>query len=88
MLDSFGIKLEEAIYLIKEMIQTITAQYEPLCEKINLKKDLLKNTIINESVFYPLNGMGTNLKDKYGFGQALNCQNTKTYNNKKSKYKP
>lgn len=87
-LDSFGIKLEEAIYLIKEMIQTITAKYEPLCEKINLNKDLLKNTIINESVFYPLNGMGTNLKDKYGFGQALNCQNTKTYNNKKVKYKP
>ena len=86
-LDSFGIKLEEAIYLIKEMLQTITAEYEPLCEKINLHKDLLKNTIINESVFYPLNGMGTNLKDKYGFGQALNCQNTKTYNNKKSKYK-
>ena len=58
MLDSFGIKLEEAIYLIKEMLQTITAEYEPLCEKINLNKDLLKNTIINESVFYPLNGMG------------------------------
>ena len=87
-LDSFGIKLEEAIYLIKEMLQTITAEYEPLCEKINLNKDLLKNTIINESVFYPLNGMGTNLKDKYDFGQALNCQNTKTYNNKKAKYKP
>ena len=87
-LDSFGIKLEEAIYLIKEMIQTITSQYEPLCEKINLNKDLLKNTIINESVFYPLNGMGANLKDKYGFGQTLNCQNTKTYNNKKVKYKP
>ena len=87
-LDSFGIKLEEAIYLIKEMIQTITSQYEPLCEKINLNKDLLKNTIINESVFYPLNGMGANLKDKYDFGQTLNCQNTKTYNNKKVKYKP
>ena len=86
-LDSFGIKLEEAIYLIKEMLQTITAEYEPLCEKINLNKDLLKNTIINESVFYPLNGMGANLKDKYGFGQTLNCQNTKTYNNK-VKYKP
>ena len=45
-LDSFGIKLEEAIYLIKEMIQTITAKYEPLCEKINLNKDLLKNSYL------------------------------------------
>lgn len=86
---SFGIKLEEAVHLIKEMIKTITAKYEPLCEQIKLNKDLLKNTIINESVFYPLNGVGMNLKDKYGFNGSLNSQKFKIENNiTKIKYTP
>lgn len=51
-LNAFDMTKDNAIYIIDEMVKTIKEQYEYYCDQAELNTDLLKNSTLNESVFY------------------------------------